>query len=126
MNEMQLYLDTINNGGLTYNWKQNINLGGQNYFAVAMYPQAERVIDLDDFSTMDVRNYILDNRELLSDRRNSFGTWVDYETKKVYLDVSRTISDRDVALAIAKRNNQLAIFDLKKCEEISLNRIIGE
>ena len=120
MLELKIIHSTIENGGLTYNPMMNIDLAGQKYFAVAMYPDREKILTLNEFTVETVRDYLLDNRDLLKDQRNSLGTWLDTETQKIYLDISRTITDKETALKLAKNNNQLAIFDLKNLTEIRL------
>lgn len=108
------------NGGLTFNLTNKAFLGGQSYYAVAMYPECEIIIDLNLFDEGTVYEYIHENIELLRDKRNSLGTWIDTENNKVYLDISRTISDFDDAIQCAKANSQLAIFDLLELKEIRL------
>ena len=44
------------------------------------------------------------------------GAWLD--DGRIYLDVVRVFSDRDMALEAGKRNHQLAVFDLTTQEAI--------
>lgn len=49
-----------------------------------------------------------------------FGSWKDSETGKVYIDISFNFEDKETALALAGRNNQIAIWDVKNNCEIRL------
>ena len=121
MLELTIHQKTLENGGETYNFSLGGSLGGQKYYAVAMYPQCEKVVDKDDFTLQTIREYVHDNAELLKDRRNSLGTWLDTETNKVYIDISRTIQDYSRAVELGIEYNQLAIFNLETFEEIRLD-----
>ena len=43
-----------------------------------------------------------------------FGTWLDKDTGKYYIDISTTYDSLDWALKIAKQRNELAIYDRVK------------
>lgn len=59
--------------------------------------------------------------DLLSLTDSDFiGTWLNREDGKVYLDVSRNVPSREVALRLAKEWSQLAIWDVKRKESIYL------
>lgn len=45
-----------------------------------------------------------------------FGTWVDND--RVYLDLVYVLEDREVAIAAARRADQLAIWDLQNAVEV--------
>lgn len=51
---------------------------------------------------------------------NAFGGWMDQETGLYYYDATVIVNDLDVALALARENDQLAIFDLNTFAEIRL------
>ena len=63
-----------------------------------------------------IKQSFLDNNQ---DKR-FVGGWVDAETGKFYLDWVTITEDIDNAFNIAKRNNQLAIYDFGKKEVIYL------
>lgn len=49
-----------------------------------------------------------------------FGGWIDRKTGKVYFDASKNVSDLDAALTLARQNDQIAIWDVVKNQEIRL------
>lgn len=49
------------------------------------------------------------------------GGWLDSETDEYYFDLSIAFEDRESALLAAKQNNELAIWDLEKGEEIRVS-----
>ena len=120
MLELTIINETLSNGGITYNLHLNASLAGLNYFAVAMYPDHEKIVPVEDFDINTVRDYLLDNIDLLKDRRNSLGTWHNTDNNMIYLDISRTISNKETAIDLGKKHKQLAIFDLANLEEITL------
>jgi hypothetical protein len=120
MNATLITTRTLASGGCTYNPSSDTYLSGEPFYAVAMYPECEQVLSLKDFTPGSIYNYAKEHKNILKHSKNSIGTWIDRDTNEIYLDISRTVSDRDVALAIAKRTNQLAIFDLLNLEEIRL------
>ena len=119
MDYKELIQATIKNGGATFNPAIDNFLSGQ-YYCVAMYPEKETIIPLENFNEESLKDFMIANFILLQDRRNSLGTWLDVDTDNVYLDISRTLKDKETALKIAKKYNQLAIFDLENLKEIRL------
>jgi len=120
MNTTIITLRTLQNGGCTYNPSTDTFLSGEPFYAVAMYPEYEQVLSLQDFTPSSIYQYAENHKDILNHTHNSIGTWVDEATDKIYLDISRTVADKDVALAIAKRTHQIAIFNLKTLEEVRL------
>ena len=59
-----------------------------------------------------------DNADVLSQKDNYFGTWLDPETGEISLDISKCISDRDVAVEYARAHNEKAIWDVERMENI--------
>ena len=55
-----------------------------------------------------------------SSPRAFVGTWMEKKTGKFYLDVGSVVCTRELALKVGKREDQKAIFDLEKMEEIFL------
>ena len=51
---------------------------------------------------------------------NAFGGWLDRETGLFYWDAVTVVEDLETARAIAKRNKQIAFFDLANGVEIRL------
>lgn len=55
-----------------------------------------------------------------SGRANAVGGWLDSESGLYYYDAVVVLQDRAKAIELGRLNNQLAIFDLNKMEEIRL------
>jgi len=105
------------NDGSTFNMYFG-DLGGEELYAVSLYPDLGIVLEGKEIPPEVLRRFILDNAELLKDPRVSVGTWFDSESGMTYLDISATIPDRQQAIELAQRYNQIAIFDLSTFEEI--------
>ena len=62
-----------------------------------------------------VVNYVNDHTGV-----NAFGGWMDQKTGLYYYDATVIVDDLSAALALARENDQIAIFDLETLEEIRL------
>ncbi|MHA1353342.1 MAG: hypothetical protein ACTSPP_11205 [Candidatus Heimdallarchaeaceae archaeon] len=49
-----------------------------------------------------------------------FGCWLDLQTMKIHFDINLIIDNLQDAIKVAKENNQIAIYDLQKKQEIRL------
>jgi hypothetical protein len=86
-------------------------------YAVASFP--ERSVTYKNAPNSEqLADFITKNIDLLKDPTNSIGTWWDKEANEFVLDITKTIPDRNAALALGKKFQQKAIFDLHKMEEI--------
>lgn len=110
-------VDAINSGGITFDTVRKMSLGGQKMISVSVYPELSRIFT-GKITKEDIVKYIRDNIDILRKRNHSLGGWYDTETGKIYLDVSVTMPDVDTAVALGKKYNQKAVFDLEKFEEI--------
>jgi len=99
------------NGGATFNPYFG-DMSGQRLYAVALYPERSATLPGQSLSAADLHAYVQANQHLLQDARNNVGTWYNRDMDETYLDVSTTVADRDEAVAIAARYNQIAIYDL--------------
>ena len=113
-----MFLDLIkSNGGFTLTKDLQAKQGG---FACSISGH-ETIYDMDSVSELDIVEYIASKRELASKNTNlCFGSWLDTETNKLYLDLSEVLDDRKAALKKAYKRNQLAIFDLNTFESVYL------
>jgi predicted GNAT family acetyltransferase len=91
-------------------------------YAVAIDESVEKVIDSKEITEGDISNFIKENSELLDNPDNFVGTWYNPDDGKTYLDVSTRVNDRAEAEKMGRANNQLAIFDLKNKEDITLDK----
>ncbi len=104
-------------GGATFNPYFG-DMSGQRLYAAALYPERSATLPGQSLSAADLRAYVQANQHLLQDVRNNIGTWYNREVGETYLDVSTTVADRDEAVALAARYNQIAIYDLAGSSEI--------
>ncbi len=96
------------------------NLYGQPGYSVAVFKATERVVDRPNLTAADIAAYAKEHSKYLEAYPDAFiGTWVD--SGKSYLDISRHISDRAEALALAAKHQQKVIFDLGKGESVYLD-----
>jgi len=66
----------------------------------------------------------------LSFRKNDYtgyaGGWLDKKTGKLYIDKNAVVKKKQKALKLARKHDQLAIFDLLKMDEIQVQKKHGE
>jgi hypothetical protein len=103
--------------GSTFNVAKG-SLSGTPHYAVSVYKGREKKVPGAQLTPEVVKDYIAKNQDLLSDPKNSIGTWFNKGDGQSYLDISVTTDNLDEALALGQQNKQLAIFDLQKFEEI--------
>ena len=78
---------------------------------------AESQIKGDDYNA--IKKAIEEKQEIIKDNKNLFiGLWLDGGI--MYVDISININDKVEALEFAKKNKQLAIYDLKNNDSIYL------
>jgi len=114
----------VKEGGFTYNPVRMKNrVPPKNGFALSINKNTEKVIDLTANRKSirdDITNYVRAYREGIKSPDNFLGGWVD--KGKLYLDVSKVITDKREAVRLARNADQLAIFDLAHGKTISLKR----
>lgn len=95
------------------------DLRGQSLFAVSLYP--ERSLKLSGYTVeMDtLQLFIQVNKDLLNDPRCGVGLW--YYADVIYCDIVALLPNEEEAVALAKRYDQIAIFDLRALTEIETN-----
>jgi len=98
-------------GGSTFSL-QSGDLSGERLFAVSLFPERTRRVAGPTLSAALILRYIERNADLLRDPRVSVGTWFDEEQGVTFLDVSVTLPERTAAEALARRYNQIGIYDL--------------
>jgi hypothetical protein len=103
------------NGGSTFT-PYGENLAGKDLHAVGAYP--ERTMQVDKLTPEVLNDFKTKNQDVLSQPNHAVGTWKDPDTGKTVLDVSKTIADRDEAIAAGKAANQKAIYHLGSGETI--------
>ncbi len=79
----------------------------------------EKIISIDELDKKTLREY-----QEKADRLGAYiGFWVDLKTGLLYLDISIYISNYMQAIAKARANKQLAIWDFKNQTSIYLDEI---
>ena len=66
-----------------------------------------------------IRKFMKDNADLLSQKDNYLGTWLDPDTGMISLDISTCMSDKNAAIDYAREHNEKAIWDIGNAENIS-------
>lgn len=112
-----LYTNLVSNGGITYDLMDNTDMNGQPFYSVSPYKARERRIPVNQFSEPDIKQYIVDNRDLLTLPDHNFGGWKSGD--EWVLDVTKTIPNRMEAIRLMEQNGQESIYDLKNGIEIS-------
>lgn len=87
-------------------------------YAVSVHPECERMIVTP--SEADLVTYVIDHAPTLSQPGRRFGGWHNPDTGLVHLDVSLVVESLDEALALARDNNQLAVFDFATLASIPI------
>lgn len=104
-------------GGYTYNPRtaKDVTKG----FAVATHEDRGRVLtNAKSAGASDVSSFAEANSDLLAEPRNMLGGWHDPDTGKAHLDISEVFDDRDEAIAVGRKHNQISIMDLSTFETI--------
>ena len=105
-------------GGSTFSLDGR-NLIGTPNFSVSLYPERTVILNHPP-AAADIINFIHKNGDLFKDTRNNLGTWFNEAGGEHWLDVVAVIPDRDTAIELGRRFDQIAIFDLQKMEEIQI------
>ena len=115
MGNIRNFIESVTtNGGASL----NINNGELNptkgYFVSVV--GAEKKIS--NFNGDDLKNYILENSELLNLENVFLGGWM--HKGEIYLDCSQQIADKRTAIIKGMERGQIAIYDAAKGKEILL------
>ena len=119
-NELKTIISYIKeNGGVTL--KSNETLLNANVGYMVSLAGYEKQLSLDNVSIEIVNDYIQKARKMTKNIKHNVyvGFWMDGNI--LYLDLSIKIESRQLALSLARKNNQLAIFDLQSKTSIYLN-----
>ena len=108
-------------GGFTFSTeKKTTPLTG---FIVSPYPKRSKMIPAGQpVRASDIKGYMDDNADLLSDEKNHLGGWRDPETGNVFLDVSIRVEDAKEARQLCLENDQIAFYDAQCGKEVDVNR----
>jgi hypothetical protein len=115
------YQKTKENGGVTINLSGNMPKDG---YAYAPSKMTERVIPTKEFDTnyqRHIDSFVEDNWKELQKPGSHIGIWES--EGKTYLDVSRIGPPSIDTIAEAQNASQLAVFDLKKGQEVPIGAL---
>jgi hypothetical protein len=107
------------NGGATISLYHG-NLAGQPLYVVSLYPELTLVVEGAQVDPAVLRQFAAEHLWLLMDPRNSLGTWHNPDDGRTYVDVSTALPNRERALALGRRHNQIGIFDLARLEFVEV------
>ena len=102
----KIKIDTLKNGGGSFSIFHN-EIADKGYMCSI---KDVVIIELEDFNFSILEDIIEKNFSLLTKKNHYLGTWI--EDKKVFIDISKNYKNKNYCLKIAKKLNQLAIFDL--------------
>lgn len=103
------------NGGVTLNLQGHEPSSG---YAFSPYPELERVLPAHGLQPQHIHQYMTDNHAALAMPGNHLGAWHDTQSGNVFLDVSHVGPAHPDTISEAKKQNQLAVFDLANFQEI--------
>jgi len=96
-------------------------MAAQKQFAVSVYP--ERTIEFRDTPRwQDVAEFVVLNLNLLLRPCHAFGSWFNEPKHTHVFDIVVCLRDRQTALELGQRFNQVSIFDLDNLQEIMIEK----
>jgi hypothetical protein len=106
------------NDGSTFSTDGKDLFGKKGAISVSTFESLSEKIKGKDVTEQQLRNFIEKHADLLGENSEySIGTWYDKKTGTTWLDIV-TVTDMANALDLAKKHNQIAIFNLETGEEI--------
>lgn len=106
-------------GGFTYDPLLDC-LDNEGY-AVSEYKEYEVRIPYESLKRLDLLNYLITHQSIfIIDPRARYGAWYDTESDEIVLDISAVYYSKSIAIQRGIENDQDAIYDLSKGEEIRL------
>jgi len=121
MTDRGMLARTIKNQGLTYQPHTHESpKPGDNVFSVSAYPERGTNHTVKQTTPAMLHKFIEKNADLLDDPKNSFGTWHDKVSGRIFLDVVVLTKSRASAIKIGMKHNQIAAFSFKTMSEVSI------
>lgn len=118
----------VANEGATFNLYFG-NMLDQPYYAVSIYLDREAKHSVfwsgRNLSLVKLRSLMASSHQLLRGPRNSVGLWYDEEDGNTYLEITATLphrdeADREEAVNLGGRYNQIGMYDLQAREYVPL------
>lgn len=98
-------------GGSTFSLYAG-DMAGKNYYSVSIYPDLTMIMPGKDVNEEQIKRFIMDNFDVLSDKRVAVGTWYNEEEDVTYIDVSVLVDDGEAARRLSEQYNQIGMFHL--------------
>jgi len=113
--DMALKSHAANDGSTTHlRWG---DLSGQQLYVVSLFPDLGIIKTGKDVSKDELTAFVNAHLDLLADPRVCFGTWFNKDDGNTYIDINVVLADKDAAVELGKRYNQISIFNLSTFEE---------
>jgi hypothetical protein len=93
------------------------DLSGKKLYVVSLFPDLGIIKKGKDISSSELSAFSSAHKELFADPRVCLGTWFNKDDGNTYIDINVVLADKAKAVELAKRYNQISIFDLSTFEE---------
>ena len=100
--------------GSTFDPITGENLLGKDYFSVGLHPdELLTFVSPNQVTSEQIKNFLDKNAEKFKSGNFALGTWFSKNDGGLYIDVVELVSNEAEARALAIKNDQIGIFDLK-------------
>ncbi|HOV07051.1 MAG TPA: hypothetical protein PLV27_07320 [Anaerolineaceae bacterium] len=96
------------------------NMVGKPYKSVSVFPDLGQKFAGKKITKDQLVEFMSNHEELLRNEKVVVGTWFNPDDNRTYLDFSVIIQDRELAISLGKKYNQIGIFDLENMEYIEV------
>ena len=93
------------------------DLSGIPLYVVSLFPDLGVIKEGKEISRQELTEFIKRNYELFKDPRVCLGTWYNEADGNTYIDINVVMADKEKAVALGKKYNQISIFNLETFEE---------
>lgn len=114
--------DSIKGGGITVPLS-DVNSRPKEGLSFAPSKTTERIVPASEFNAESIEKFIKDNKTELSKPNRYVGNWYNEADGNYYLDVAEVGAYSAKTIKTAQKAEQLAVFDLKTFNEITIGKI---
>jgi len=104
-------------GGATFSLRHG-NMANKPYRSVSIFPDITHTIPGKEIDAKTIKNFVSRYEGLAKEINIAIGTWYNEGDGRTYLDFSVLIEDLGTAKNLAKKYNQIGIFNLENMEYI--------
>lgn len=94
------------------------NMAGKPYYSISVFPDLSRKIQGKDIDRNELIDFIQSHEELARNAGVGIGTWYNQDDGFTYLDFVVLAQDREHAISLGRKYNQIGIFGLEDFEYI--------